>query len=588
MAVLVPKVGLGETCPAACTGNPAETCFYDAVGCSGGVDTLGCGAGGYVNCRFCGFGPFGPCGQQQQPPQVMAEVTQEVDRLLQGYPAVSEGTRVQVDVTYTLELALDLLIAGGGGDDRTTDEEHAQRLLAAFRAVACGTPEGKPELAGGCLAQLDSMTSSLVNATGVGRRRVAEGDRLLQMQLQSQTATPLPPALVAVALNATTFNEAIAAWLRAHPYSSGAAAALLSVQRRATPDGTLSVDVRMLRFSDVAAERRDLEEVAKQIALALQDDFILNPGSQALAAAPITSGRLASELALLLISLLLLCGCLAAAFVRHRHLRRAKIKASIAGGEPVAGLLKAPKSSKQLLTPSQLRSSAASGEEALEDEGSSQLSAKGGDGLVDAPPSPMRTTGSAKLLAATLPVRSTKRLSVQPGTGAARSPRAQIQPEGQPEGQPEADAIGTQSATPQRRTSGLLGSLARGAKGHGRAKPIFTRFDDGATASEGSGYEGSEEATASQDGSAAAVAPAAPPPSKWARAGIEARRQSAVQRAQSAEIHTFGKAALKKGKNRIGLAMADSALVEGEEEEGARQGEAGPEPTSPQARVTRL
>ena len=289
---------------------------------------------------------------------------------------------------------------------------------------------------------------------------------------------------------------------------------------------------------------------------------------------------------MLLISLLLLCGCLAAAFVRHRHLRRAKIKASIAGGEPVAGLLKAPKSSKQLLTPSQLRSSAASGEEAPEDEGSSQRSEKGADGVVDVdgPDSPMRTTGSAKLLAATLPMRSTKRMSVQPGSS-IKGARAQIQPEGPPEGPPEGQpgAKGTPAATPQRRASGLLASLSRGVKGQGRAKPIFTRFDDGATVS-----GGLEEGSTSQDGSTPLAAPPALPPSKWARAGIEARRQSAVQRAQSAEIHTFGKAALKKGKNRIGLAMADSALVEGEEEEGARQGEAGPEPTSPQARVTRL
>ena len=575
IAVLVPKVDLGETCPTACTGNPAETCFYDPAGCSGGVDTLGCGAGGYANCRFCGFEPFGPCGQQQQPPQVMAEVMRDVNRLLQGYPTISEGTRVQADVTYTLELEVDLRIAGGGDGDRTTDEEHSQRLLSAFRAVACGTAE----VAGACLTQLESMTATLVNATGVGRRRMqTEGGRLLQTQLKSSTATPLPPALVAVALNATTFNEAIAAWLRANPPSPGAVS--LSVQRRAAPVATLAVDVRMLRFSDVAAERRDLEEVAKQVALALQDDFILNVGSQALAAGPTTSSRVASELVLLLVSLLLLCGCLGVALVRHRRLRRAKVNASLAGGEPVAGFLKAPKSSKRLLTPSQLRSSAVSGEDALEDEGSSQRSEKGADGVVDVdgPDSPMRTTGSAKLLAATLPMRSTKRMSVQPGSS-IKGARAQIQPEGPPEGPPEGQpgAKGTPAATPQRRASGLLASLSRGVKGQGRAKPIFTRFDDGATVS-----GGLEEGSTSQDGSAPLAAPPALPPSKWARAGIEARRQSAVQRAQNAEISTFGKGALKKSKSRRGLPMGVSALVEDEEEQVDAQ------PMSHQARVTRL
>ena len=51
-----------DTCPQpSCTGNPAETCFYDAAGCMSGVDTLGCNAGGHANCRFCGFGPFRKC-----------------------------------------------------------------------------------------------------------------------------------------------------------------------------------------------------------------------------------------------------------------------------------------------------------------------------------------------------------------------------------------------------------------------------------------------------------------------------------------------------------------------------------------------
>lgn len=55
------KISPEETCPEACTGNPTETCFHDPTGCMGGVDTLGCNAGGHTNCRFCGFGPFRKC-----------------------------------------------------------------------------------------------------------------------------------------------------------------------------------------------------------------------------------------------------------------------------------------------------------------------------------------------------------------------------------------------------------------------------------------------------------------------------------------------------------------------------------------------
>ena len=44
------------SCPAACTSNPAETCFYEPECASGGV---GCNAGGINEiCRFCGFGLF--------------------------------------------------------------------------------------------------------------------------------------------------------------------------------------------------------------------------------------------------------------------------------------------------------------------------------------------------------------------------------------------------------------------------------------------------------------------------------------------------------------------------------------------------
>ena len=41
--------------PGVCTGNPAELCFYDPSCALGG---LGCNAGGFPLCRFCGFGGF--------------------------------------------------------------------------------------------------------------------------------------------------------------------------------------------------------------------------------------------------------------------------------------------------------------------------------------------------------------------------------------------------------------------------------------------------------------------------------------------------------------------------------------------------
>ena len=44
-----------EQAAAVCTGNSAETCYFDIVCKTGG---LGCNAGGHSNCRFCGFGNY--------------------------------------------------------------------------------------------------------------------------------------------------------------------------------------------------------------------------------------------------------------------------------------------------------------------------------------------------------------------------------------------------------------------------------------------------------------------------------------------------------------------------------------------------
>jgi hypothetical protein len=52
-------VGAEGMCPQACTGNPAETCVFDATCASSG--DFGCNAGGRANCRFCGFGSYAPC-----------------------------------------------------------------------------------------------------------------------------------------------------------------------------------------------------------------------------------------------------------------------------------------------------------------------------------------------------------------------------------------------------------------------------------------------------------------------------------------------------------------------------------------------
>lgn len=53
-------VALSDYCPSACTGNSAETCYFDADCLS--VGGLGCNAGGQGQaCRFCGFGNFVAC-----------------------------------------------------------------------------------------------------------------------------------------------------------------------------------------------------------------------------------------------------------------------------------------------------------------------------------------------------------------------------------------------------------------------------------------------------------------------------------------------------------------------------------------------
>eukprot|EP00929_Paragymnodinium_shiwhaense_P121322 TRINITY_DN9350_c0_g1_i1.p1 TRINITY_DN9350_c0_g1~~TRINITY_DN9350_c0_g1_i1.p1 ORF type:complete len:444 (+),score=51.74 TRINITY_DN9350_c0_g1_i1:68-1399(+) len=46
---------------AVCTASPQELCYLDESCAQGG---LGCAAGGYPLCRFCGFGPFGACPGQ--------------------------------------------------------------------------------------------------------------------------------------------------------------------------------------------------------------------------------------------------------------------------------------------------------------------------------------------------------------------------------------------------------------------------------------------------------------------------------------------------------------------------------------------
>ena len=52
------------SCPAACTDNPLERCYYDPA-CAPGSDDpkggLGCNAGGHAHCRFCGFGEYESC-----------------------------------------------------------------------------------------------------------------------------------------------------------------------------------------------------------------------------------------------------------------------------------------------------------------------------------------------------------------------------------------------------------------------------------------------------------------------------------------------------------------------------------------------
>ena len=80
--------------------------------------------------------------------------------------------------------------------------------------------------------------------------------------------------------------------------------------------------------------------------------------------------------------------------------------------------------------------------------------------------------------------------------------------------------------------------------------------------------------------------------------GREGRRQSAIQRAQSAESTSFGKGALKKARSRHGLLKADAALVEADEEADGPHDALGHTmlratrppgpPASPQVNVTRL
>jgi len=50
-----------NTCTALVANKPGESCIYDPNNCSNNKTALGCNAGGYNDCRYCGFSPYKDC-----------------------------------------------------------------------------------------------------------------------------------------------------------------------------------------------------------------------------------------------------------------------------------------------------------------------------------------------------------------------------------------------------------------------------------------------------------------------------------------------------------------------------------------------
>jgi len=241
--VLMPIEVVDATCPLVCTSNPLETCFYDPA-CSGGG--LGCGAGGRVNCRFCGFGPFDafPCpaaAHSASEKQKQVEVAVKA-----GLPADLSDTMVQAKLNFQTHIQTQMTTALAG---MQPNGRQAASLLGALRQSVCAFP-------GSCTTRLSNVALAFPSSAPTHGRalQTAPGVSVpLNVSLTISSSAPLPVASAALLQNATELAGRLTSMLAVNAILAGdvpdstLAVAVLSTEDR------LKVDVRLIRFGDSAA-----------------------------------------------------------------------------------------------------------------------------------------------------------------------------------------------------------------------------------------------------------------------------------------------------------------------------------------------
>ena len=207
--VLVPiVVEDGTWCPTACTGNPTETCFADPSCANGGV---GCGAGGRVGCRFCGFGPFSACPdavseQEERAEEMEARIARMLPSILP--PEIARRTSVGVDFVMESYFSLSVIPAMPIGQARST-------LVDGLTTALCG---GVSE---------NECAVAPVADDAIRGRRLSDGTiggstSETQVELMGQSTRPLPPVAAALINNVTALNLRLSEVLTENPlYRSG-------------------------------------------------------------------------------------------------------------------------------------------------------------------------------------------------------------------------------------------------------------------------------------------------------------------------------------------------------------------------------
>ena len=87
-------------CPTTCDADATHKCFFDSSGCSVNAtapqrEALGCGAGGFSSCRYCGFDDYPRCPSAEQP-LLQAEAFTAVQAQVQLPADTDSETLVQV------------------------------------------------------------------------------------------------------------------------------------------------------------------------------------------------------------------------------------------------------------------------------------------------------------------------------------------------------------------------------------------------------------------------------------------------------------------------------------------------------------